>query len=115
MELRSLKQSLPLDGKDIWPVLVDGAKSPHDAILLSGSSPGKAAVRARDWKLLYGKKAGKGSKRKGVNNSREECELFNLDSDIGEKKSLAAANPDKLAEMKAILHRLLHPSGTSIQ
>lgn len=94
----SLKQSLPVDGKDIWPVLVNGAKSPHDALLLSASIPGSAAVRAGDWKLL----------------SIKKYELYNLASDIGEKKDLAASNPEKLAEMKKIFHRLLQdavPSG----
>src|SRR6185369_16462802 len=46
------KQKLAPDGLDIWPVLTQGAKSPHDAILLSGLAPGKAAVRMGDWKLL---------------------------------------------------------------
>jgi arylsulfatase A-like enzyme len=93
-----LEQKLPLDGKDIWPVLTQGAKSPHDALLLSGTSFGNAAVRAGDWKLMSGKK----------------WELYNLASDIGEKTDLAASNPEKLAEMKEILRRLLKdavPSG----
>ena len=112
----SLKQSLPLDGKDIWPVLVDGAKSPHDAILLSGTSFGKAAVRAGDWKLLHGQAAGKGSKHKGASNAQNEYQLYNLASDLGERNNLAASNPDKLSEMKEILHRLLKdavPPGSS--
>lgn len=87
----SLQQPLPLDGKDIWPVLVDGARSPHDAILLSATIPGNAAVRVGDWKLLFSKK----------------YELYNLASDLGEKKDLAALHPEKLAEMKRILHQLL--------
>ena len=106
----SLKQSRPLDGKDIWAVLVDGAKSPHDALLLSGTSFGKAAVRVGDWKLLHGQNAGiegKGRKNNNTNKSREEYQLYNLASDIGEKNNLAASNPEKLAEMKETLHRLL--------
>ena len=35
----SLDQKLPLDGLDIWPVLTQGAKSPHDAMLLCGTQP----------------------------------------------------------------------------
>ena len=103
----SLKQSLPLDGRDIWQVLVDCAKSPHDALLLSGTTFGEAAVRAGDWKLLHIKKAGTGRKKKVANNSHEEYQLYNLASDIGEQKDLAASNPEKQAEMKDILHRLL--------
>jgi arylsulfatase A-like enzyme len=105
----SLKKSLPLDGKDIWPVLVEGAKSPHDAILLSGTTPGKAAVRAGDWKLLRGErdttsvKQGKGAKGDKV----EGYQLYNLADDLGEKKNLAASHPEKLAEMKKHLDRLL--------
>ena len=32
--------------------LTQGAKSPHDALLLAGPSPDTAAVRMGDWKLL---------------------------------------------------------------
>lgn len=113
----SLKQARPLDGKDIWPVLVDDAKSPHDALLLSGTSFGEAAVRAGDWKLLRGQdtvKAGKGGKRKDATKAHEEYQLYNLAIDIGEKNNLAESNPEKLAELKEVLQRLLKdavPSG----
>ena len=48
----SVDQKLPLDGKDIWPVLTQGAKSPHDALLLAGATRDTFAVRMGDWKLL---------------------------------------------------------------
>ena len=110
----TLEQKLPLDGKDIWPVLTQGAKSPHDAILLSGIVVGKAAVRAGDWKLIHGQSEHKGNKGKGANTRTDEYMLFNLAHDIGEKHNLADKNPEKLAEMKEILSRLLKdavPSG----
>lgn len=105
----SLKQSLPPDGKDIWPVLVEGARSPHDALLLSGVSPGKAAVRAGDWKLLRGETDATGMKRgKGAKgNKAEGYQLYNLADDLGETNNLAASHPAKLAEMKEHLERLL--------
>ena len=48
----STQQKLAPDGLDYWPTLTQGAKSPHDAILLMGTIPGRAAVRMGDWKLL---------------------------------------------------------------
>lgn len=105
----SLQQAKPIDGKDIWPVLVNGAKSPHDALLLSGTSLEKAAVRAGDWKLLHGQEeeSGKSRKQNLAEKSTDNYQLYNLASDIGEKNNLAASNPEKLAEMKETLHRLL--------
>ena len=94
------KQTLPLDGKDIWPVLVEGAKSPHAALLLSGTSFGQAAVRAGDWKILHGQKAEDGK-------AHPEYQLYNLAADLGEKQDLSASHPEKLAEMKDLLQRLL--------
>lgn len=93
-----LEQPLPPDGKDIWPTLTQAAKSPHEAILLSGTRFGQAAVRAGDWKLLHDR----------------DYQLYNLADDIGETNNLASSNPAKLAEMKEILQRLLNnavPSG----
>ena len=48
----SLEQKLALDGLDAWPMLTQGAKSPHDAILLAGTAPSRMAIRMGDWKLL---------------------------------------------------------------
>jgi arylsulfatase A-like enzyme len=84
----SLDQKLPLDGLDIWPVLTQGAKSPHDALLLCGTRPTEAALRMGDWKL--------------VRHGQKE-ELFNLASDLGEANNLAASQPDKLKELRARL------------
>jgi arylsulfatase A-like enzyme len=103
----SLEQPLPIDGKDIWPVLTEGANSPHDAILLSGSAPDKAAVRVGDWKLIHGQSLGKKGKGKGAKKPTAEYLLFNLAIDIGEQENLAERNPEKLAELKETLQRLL--------
>jgi arylsulfatase A-like enzyme len=83
----TIEQKLPLDGLDIWPVLTEGAKSPHDALILCGTKRGQAAIRMGDWKLLVG--AGNGD------------QLYNLAKDLGEKNNLASANPEKLKELRA--------------
>lgn len=90
-----MEQPLPIDGMDIWPVLTQGAKSPHDAILLSGMSPGVCALRAGDWKLVQ------------QNPAAPVHQLFHLAKDIGEKQNVADAHPEKLAELKQKLQELL--------
>lgn len=97
-------QKLPLDGLDIWPVLTQGAKSPHDALLLCGTRPGQAAIRMGDWKLLVGA----GDKSGGP------AALYNLASDIGEQTNLAADKPDMVKELQGKLDAFLKsavPSG----
>jgi arylsulfatase A-like enzyme len=99
----SLDQKLPLDGKDIWPVLTAGAKSPHEALLLSGIPVFSTAIRSGDWKLLLNptdQGAGAlGDKNVDINH----MELYNLAADIGEKHDLAQANPAKVKELRALL------------
>jgi arylsulfatase A len=98
----SLEQKLPLDGRDIWPVLTQGAKSPHDALLLCGTIPQRIAIRAGDWKLLLnannaeeaGNTGGTGSKR---------LELYNLAADPSEKSNRAADEPDRVKALHAQL------------
>jgi arylsulfatase A-like enzyme len=97
-------QKLPLDGLDIWPVLTQGAKSPHDALLLCGMRAGQAAIRRGDWKLLVGA----GDKSGGP------AALYNLASDIGEQTNLAADKPDMVKELQGKLDAFLKsavPSG----
>jgi arylsulfatase A-like enzyme len=101
----ALEQPLPLDGKDIWPVLTAGAKTPHDALLLCGTTPARVAVRAGDWKLLVGANDRNAEETADAVDTSHgpRVELYNLAADIGEKNDLAAANPEKVKELRARL------------
>lgn len=114
----SLEQKLPLDGRDVWPMLTQGARSPHEAILLV-QSPTRAAVRMGDWKLLVsasepGSEASPQVKpRKAKAKARKAAvqtpplELYHLATDVGETTNLAAQQPDRVAAMRAKLEELL--------
>ncbi len=119
-----LEQKLPLDGLDIWPVLTQGAKSPHDALLFCGNRPEQAAIHMGDWKLLVNASGGgaeeSGDKRAGkrargkASRVTQGPELYNLADDIAEKKNLADSQPEKAKELRAKLDALLKdavPSG----
>ncbi|MCC6417682.1 MAG: arylsulfatase [Gemmataceae bacterium] len=103
----SLKQQLPLDGKDIWGVLTAGEKSPHDDILLN-VTPTRGALRRGDWKLVLngkgkdnpdGKGKAKGKKKQGA----PSVELFDLGRDPSEQTNLAAKEPERVRELRARL------------
>jgi arylsulfatase A-like enzyme len=86
---------LKWDGTNIWPLLSkpDGFAPPRT--LYSASPALRAqAVRHGDWKLIVTRA---NAKKDG---SAANEELFNLASDLGETKNLAAERPDVLAEMK---------------
>jgi arylsulfatase A-like enzyme len=115
----NLKQRLPIDGQDVWPMLTQQARSPHDAIL-SVRSPAEAAVRMGDWKLMSLSATTSGNSpptaraKKQNKPAREPVELYNLATDIGETTNLADKEPDRVATMKARLTELLKnavPSG----
>lgn len=101
----SPEQKLKPDGLDIWPVLTSGAKSPHDAILLMGTKPGRAAIRMGDWKLL--RNPSEVDAEESEDAGKSGLELYNLAEDIGETKNLAASNPEKLKELNTRLDALL--------
>ena len=104
----SLEQKLAPDGLDIWPVLTQGAKSPHDAILLMGTRPGRAAVRMGDWKLLANASE-KDAEEQGDDEPKaaDNVELYNLADDIAETKNLAVSHPEKVKELRARLDAFL--------
>ena len=103
----SLEQKLPLDGRDIWPVLTAGAKSPHDAILLCGTIPERRAIRMGDWKLLLNANDKDAEESGEARFDGAKVELYNLAADIGEKKNLAAEQPDKVKELRTRLEALM--------
>ena len=75
-----------LDGADVWPLIAGqpGAESPHDVFYYYRGLK-LQAVRSGPWKLHL---AG--------------GELYNLETDIGESKDLAAANPDVVQLLRAL-------------
>lgn len=114
-------QNLPIDGKDVWPMLTQGAPSPHEAILCA-QSPEQAAIRMGDWKLIVHSGASldepdKGpaaKKRSAKKEAREPIGLYHLADDIGEENNLAEKEPARLAAMRARLDAMLKdavPSG----
>ena len=107
----SLDQKLPLDGRDILPVLTQGQPSPHDEILLN-TTPGGGAIRVGDWKLVINGSTGVAEpddespaparrKKAARKNQPRELELFNLAQDLSEKHDLAAEQPEKVKKLRA--------------
>jgi arylsulfatase A-like enzyme len=103
------EQKLAPDGLDIWPVLTQGAKSPHQALLIPGLAPDQMALRMGDWKLLLNAsdKAAAHAKPKANQTAAGKVELYNLATDIGETNDLATAEPARAEEMRARLNALI--------
>jgi arylsulfatase A-like enzyme len=87
-----------LDGTNLLPFLTGEKQgSPHDTLYWRFRFPPaqpalhRWAIRQGDWKL--------------VKNNRESVALYNLASDIGETNNLAAAQPERVAAMKAAWRR----------
>lgn len=105
----SLKQALPIDGKDVWPMITKAEKSPHNAILsVSTRGPSLAAIRMGDWKLIVADAdESEGDAPKKQPKKYEPVSLFNLADDPGESKNMASAYPERVAEMRKELFVLL--------
>jgi arylsulfatase len=106
-----------IDGLDIWPLLAGqpGAKNPHDAYFFYGVPFGQwtgaqlEAVRSGPWKLVlphtYRSLNGSAPGADGIPAKYQPVtinkpELYNLQTDIGEKTNVAAEN-------SAVVQRLL--------
>lgn len=99
----TLDQPRALDGRDLWPTLVDGRPSPHEEILLN-TTPAGGAIRVGDWKLHVRHDRAGGTRRR--RNAEAELELYDLRADLGERDNLAEQHPERVAELRARYHRL---------
>ena len=105
-------QKLPIDGRDVWPMLTQHARSPHDAIL-SVQTPTRAALRMGDWKLVSSEDsdndgaAGNQGKKKKAAAMKEPLALYNLANDVGETTNLAEKEPGRFSDLKARLAEFL--------
>lgn len=79
------------DGISIYPTLTgQGEQKDHDALFWEFHETNMLGVRQGDWKLV-------------VQNGK--CRLYNLAEDIHEDNDLSEKYPEKVEELKAIIHR----------
>jgi arylsulfatase A len=93
-----------LDGKDIGPLLtaVPGARSPHEAFYYYYLEQ-LQAVRSGRWKLHLPLPA-KWQNFRGITKP-SQAELYDVESDLGETRNVAAAHPDVVARLLALAER----------
>jgi arylsulfatase A-like enzyme len=99
-----------IDGRNIWPLMVgeENAQSPHDAFYCYYDG-GLRAVRDRRWKLrfphdyrsLNGRSAGRDGVPAPYRELKSPQALYDLKSDVGETKDVAAMHPDVVARLSA--------------
>lgn len=93
-------------GEDSFSLLplLRGEDRPVRENAVSAAMRGTPAVRSGAWKYIPA--PGSGGWGEGGDQS-QPVQLYNLADDIGETKNLAAAMPEKVAEMQALLEKLI--------
>jgi arylsulfatase A-like enzyme len=102
----TLDQPRPIDGKDLWPVLTQGAPSPHEEILLNVDDT-IGAIRRGRWKLIRNEPTRPAPEQR--------IELFDLESDPGETKNLADEQPRVVADLVARLDAYVAQAAVPLQ
>jgi arylsulfatase len=102
-----------IDGRDAWPLFRGdpGATSPQEAYFFYYHVNNLEAMRSGPWKLhfphgyrsMVGRKAGAdGSPGKYDYSVKTGLELYNLESDIGENRNVAAQHPEVVKRLTAL-------------
>jgi arylsulfatase A-like enzyme len=95
-----------LDGRDIWPVITEGAKAPHSFICWTEGP--QRAIRKGPWKLVLN-----GITHDGTPQGSKPLEgddavfLSNVESDPGESRNLRHEHPEIVDEMQTELEKWL--------
>ena len=94
----TVPQGLILDGRDASSILFQTARRP-DAPFLFFRGEELMAIRFNDWKLHFQTQVGYG----GPPRERHDPPLlFDLGRDPGERRNVAAAFPDRVAELRSL-------------
>jgi arylsulfatase A len=93
------------DGGDIWPLLSGESKQPVHDVFYYFRGFKLEAVRSGPWKLHLGAAAPAKAKAK-AKAQPGGLQLYNLDSDIGESKDVAAENPDVVKNLQSLASRM---------
>ena len=92
-----------LDGGDIWSLLAGeaGAKSPHEVFYYYRGLQ-LEGVRSGPWKLRFAAADRPAAKNAKTPDTAVKDQLYNLDSDIGESRNVADANPEVMTRLRAL-------------
>lgn len=101
-ELSGDQSSLTTDGLSLWPLLSgQGTPLVHDFLYWEFAANGSQAIRKGPWKAI----------RQNLNqNPAAHLELYNLETDPGEKTDLAAQHPELVRELLEIMATAHTPS-----
>lgn len=111
----------PIDGLDIWPLLsgTRGAKSPHEALYFYWDA-GLHAVRSGPWKLhfahdyVHPEPVGGGGQPGKVLTLKTGLALYNLETDVSEKRDVSAEHPEIVARLQALAEKARAELGDSL-
>jgi arylsulfatase A-like enzyme len=104
----------PLDGRDIWPVLTEGAASPH-AHFHYFLGRRLEAVRDARWKLRIARPAGDWiSPELDTGDEPVLTELFDLWSDPYERFDVAAEHPDRVERLRREMVAFAEATGAEL-
>jgi arylsulfatase A-like enzyme len=104
----------PLDGRNIWPLLTEGAPSPHEHFFYFMGSR-LEAVRDATWKLRIASIADDWrSQELNTGDEPVETQLFNLRSDPYERFDVADRHPEMVERLRAELVRFAGETGAKL-
>lgn len=94
------------DSESFLPLLRGNKMKPRKAIVMAAGQ-GHFLIRSGDWKLITGPGSGGFSKiERAVLRTLPPVQLYNLRNDLGEANNLAAEEPEKVAELQALLEKI---------
>lgn len=103
-----------IDGVDLWPVWSGQAQESSREALYYFRGFALEAIRSGPWKLHLITRAPAGPKAKQAKDAGEPPPvLHNLETDPGETKNVAAANPDMVKRLQALAARMDDDLGTA--
>jgi arylsulfatase len=95
------------DGIDVFPA-VSGSTTTTDHRVIYIPHPSGAIVLRDGWKLIVRKARARSP------DTEPAVELFNVKTDPSETKNVAAANPEKVRELQAVLEKLRKDDMTTL-